>query len=316
MPASNSFSSANRSIAPGLGEDELQTEGLLEEATLDANPLIARPERAAVGLSQDSIVDDELPELEPTPVNLDEPDSVFRPSALPGVSAASALSSGPSTGSLESGGDIDPLTGAAGNDPVLGDSPPRPISSQSLAPEPDYAIVAEGRVVINNGGDLDGDPLDASDDARLYAGDGIVFNNTPVLPVQRDESGNPILDDAGNPLVDETAVSVSADYSVATAFNNPYSNLLPPQEVATETVDVPSFADTIANELSERVPAGTTEIDFNPNQVPLYSQQVWEENFPAPGTAENPTVVRIANGSLGIPNGVDIVNTVIILETG
>jgi hypothetical protein len=37
------------------------------------------------------------------------------------------------------------------------------------------AVIAEGTVNINNGGDFDGNPIDTTDDAFIYAGLGLTF---------------------------------------------------------------------------------------------------------------------------------------------
>ncbi|WP_019498656.1 hypothetical protein [Pseudanabaena sp. PCC 6802] len=87
----------------------------------------------------------------------------------------------------------------------------------------DFNIRTEGRVIFNGGGDLDGEPLDLKDDTHIYARGGFSFNNTPVLPVQRDSAGNPIRDANGRQVLVKDAVDVSAGFT-ANAPNNPYSN--------------------------------------------------------------------------------------------
>ncbi|NJO63026.1 MAG: PKD domain-containing protein [Richelia sp. RM2_1_2] len=57
---------------------------------------------------------------------------------------------------------------------------------QAIPTAPKYAILSEKQVRINNGGDLDGNPLDLSDDALIYAALGFTINGNITLPVQRD----------------------------------------------------------------------------------------------------------------------------------
>jgi hypothetical protein len=55
-----------------------------------------------------------------------------------------------------------------------------------------YAIKAEGIVTFNGSSDLDGNPLDLSDDALIYGGKGFTLNGNTVLPVQRESNGQPL----------------------------------------------------------------------------------------------------------------------------
>ncbi|AFY70885.1 RHS repeat-associated core domain protein [Thalassoporum mexicanum PCC 7367] len=197
-------------------------------------------------------------------------------------------------------------------------SPPlssSPLAASAVTSIPEFAIKAEGRITINNGGDFDGAPLDTSDDALVYGKEGFTINKSATLPVERDSQGNPVLDSEGKPILVPFAVAVSEGYNVANAPNNPYSNLLPPQIVDPQTVDVPGFNTVKDQELADRIPAGITPIVFDrANQ--FNNTNNWNQNFPAGGTADNPTVVEITNGGLNIPNGVTIENTVIIVKRG
>jgi hypothetical protein len=96
-----------------------------------------------------------------------------------------------------------------------------------------FAIVAEGQVSVNGGGDFDGDPLLPDDDALIYGGRGLTLNGKPVLPVQRDGNGNPILDSQGRQKLIDHAVAVSSNYSVFNAPTNQYGGLVPTPIVAT-----------------------------------------------------------------------------------
>lgn len=189
-------------------------------------------------------------------------------------------------------------------------------ATANAAASPSFAVRAEGTVTINSNSDFDGDPSDLSDDALIYAGDGFTINGNPILPVQLDEFGQPILDNNGRPLLVENAVAVAADYSTFNANNNTYGNLVPPQIVEEQVVEIPSF-DTLKTEtLAAQIPAGTTPVIFNPNQFPLNNATDWANHFPPGGTAEQPTVVKISSSGLNIPGGVTIENTIIELDNG
>lgn len=198
---------------------------------------------------------------------------------------------------------------------VLVVDPYVPIAN-ATGPQLGFAVRAEGTVTINGNSDFDGDPLDLSDDALIYAGNGFTINGRPALPVQLDEFGQPVLDGNGRPLLVENAVAVSANYSTLNAPNNTYGNLVPPQIVEEQVVEIPGF-DTLKSEtLGDQIPPGTTPIDFNPYQNPLNNAADWAQHFPAGGTPEQPTVVKVSGWGLNIPGGVTIENTVIELENG
>jgi YD repeat-containing protein len=179
----------------------------------------------------------------------------------------------------------------------------------------DFNLRTEGRVTFNGGGDLDGEPLNLSDDTHIYARRGFTFNNTPILPVQRDSAGNPIRDASGKQVLVEDAVDVSAGFT-ARATNNPYSNLIPPAVIPAENVIVPGYNDVRSQELAARIPVGTPTVTFNPQQKTIGTASQWNANFPPGGTSTVPTVVRIASGGLTIPDNVPLRNYVIIVESG
>jgi hypothetical protein len=179
----------------------------------------------------------------------------------------------------------------------------------------DFNIRTEGRVTFNGGGDLDGEPLKLSDDTHIYARRGFTFNNTPILPVQRDSAGNPILDANRRQVLVDDAVDVSAGFT-ANAPNNPYSNLIPPTVIPAENVIVPGYSDIRSQELAARIPVGTPTVTFDPQQRPINNANQWNANFPPGGTSTVPTVVRIASGGLNIPANVQLNNYVIIVENG
>ncbi|BAZ48519.1 YD repeat protein [Nostoc sp. NIES-4103] len=179
-----------------------------------------------------------------------------------------------------------------------------------------FAIVAEGTLTINQGGDFDGLPLDPSDDALIHAAQGFTLNNTPVLPVQRDSNGDPILGESGKPLLVDHALTVAEGYQYSNANNNPYENLLPPQVVESPVVDVPAYTSLKQQELNRRVPEGTPTLVFDAAVNPINNASDWNLKFPPPVTGTQPQVVQVINGGLTIPDGIDLSNYVIIVEQG
>jgi RHS repeat-associated protein len=179
-----------------------------------------------------------------------------------------------------------------------------------------FAIVAEGQVSVNGGGDFDGDPLLPDDDALIYGGRGLTLNGKPVLPVQRDGSGNPILDSQGRQKLIDHAVAVSANYSVFNAPTNQYGGLVPTPIVETQTVNVPSHNALVTSTLAQLTPVGAVPVVFNVLNKRLNNSSEWTSNFPAGGTAANPKVIRITGGGLTIPSQVTLANTILIVENG
>ncbi|MEA5551989.1 PKD domain-containing protein [Anabaena cylindrica UHCC 0172] len=179
-----------------------------------------------------------------------------------------------------------------------------------------FAIKAEGTVTINGGGDFDGNPLDVSDDALIYAGKGFTINGNPVLPVQRDAQGNAILNSAGKLILVDRAVTVAPGYTVTNGPSNQYANLLPPQVVDQQTINIPVYTDVKQLELNRRIPANTPTVTFNVSQNPMNNANDWAAKFPPPGTVTNPTVVQVTGGGLNVPSGITISNYVIIVEQG
>ncbi|MEM8723706.1 MAG: hypothetical protein AAGE84_31255, partial [Cyanobacteria bacterium P01_G01_bin.39] len=142
-------------------------------------------------------------------------------------------------------------------------------------------------------------------------------NGNQTLPIVRDEAGNPIKQN-NKPVLVEGAISVGANYteSNASAIKNKYIGVIPPQVIEELSVTVPSHQTLIDEALTAKGANLTTAVNFNPQQNPINNQSDWERLFPAPGTQEQPTVVRISNGGLNIPNGIDLAHTVIIVEQG
>jgi hypothetical protein len=117
-------------------------------------------------------------------------------------------------------------------------------SSNSLSMA-SYAIRTDQTITINGGSDLDGNPLLPYDDALIYAAKGFTFNNVPILPVNRTNTGSAILDPlTGKQVLVDHVVSVAAGYTTINANNNPYIGLLPSSIVAPEIITIPTYIDT------------------------------------------------------------------------
>jgi PKD repeat protein/DNA/RNA endonuclease G (NUC1) len=180
-----------------------------------------------------------------------------------------------------------------------------------------YSIKAEGQVFINGSSDFDGVAINPNDDVKIYAGKGFTFNGNQALAVKLDEAGNPILSN-GKPVLVDRAVAVAPGYlsSTANAARNQYANLIPPQVIEAQTVTVPAYGNLATQELSRRIPTGTTTVTFNAAQNPLNTLSDWTSRFPAPGTPTRPTVVKVTDGGLNIPSNVNLSNYVITVESG
>jgi RHS repeat-associated protein len=205
----------------------------------------------------------------------------------------------------------------AATSPTIASTSPssQPASSAHSCALP-FAIVAEGQVSVNGGGDFDGDPLLPDDDALIYGGRGLTLNGKPVLPVQRDGNGNPILDSQGRQKLIDHAVAVSSNYSVFNAPTNQYGGLVPTPIVATQTVNVPSHNALVTSTLEQLTPVGAVPVTFNVVNKRLNNSSEWASNFPAGGTAANPKVIRITGGGLTIPSQVTLANTILLVENG
>jgi Bacterial Ig-like domain len=182
-----------------------------------------------------------------------------------------------------------------------------------------YAIKAEKIVSFNGNSDLDGNPLDLSDDALVYGGKGFSLNGNSILPVKYDASGNPVKDSQGKLVLVDKAITVAAGYlqaNVGGNASNKYAGLNPPQIVATETVTVPLFADIKQQELNRKIPTGTPTTTFNISTNPINTAAQWAAIFPPAGTATQPKVVRVTGGGLNIPGTVNLSNYVIIVDSG
>jgi RHS repeat-associated protein len=182
-----------------------------------------------------------------------------------------------------------------------------------------YAIKAEKIVSFNGSSDLDGNSLDLSDDALVYGGKGFSLNGNSILPVKYDVSGNPVKDSQGKLVLVERAITVAAGYlqaNVGGNAKNKYAGLNPPQIVSTEIVTAPLFADLKQQELNRKIPTGTPTTIFNIGTSPINNLTEWGQKFPAAGTSDRPTVVRVTGGGLNIPDNIALSNYVIIVDNG
>ncbi|MGF1676241.1 MAG: PKD domain-containing protein, partial [Rivularia sp. (in: cyanobacteria)] len=187
---------------------------------------------------------------------------------------------------------------------------------QAIPTAPKYAIRSEKQVRINNGGDLDGNPLDLNDDALIYAAKGFTINGDITLPAKQDANGNPLRNSSGKLILVDNAVTVAPNYTTINANNNQYTNLVPPQVVEQQIIDIPAYGDLKQQKLDSVIPSGTSTVTFNSSQNPLNNSQDWANKFPAPGTASNPRVVRVTGGGLNIPDNINISNYVITVDNG
>lgn len=179
-----------------------------------------------------------------------------------------------------------------------------------------FAIRAEGIFTDNGSGKFDGNFSDGSDAALIYAASGLTINCNPILPVKCDISGNPIRDQDGRLVLLDNAVTVASNYTTLNVSTQQYANLIPPQVVEHQTVDVPSYNDIKQRELSYRIPPGTSPVTFSVQRHPLNTDSDWTKYFPASGTSQRPTVVQVTDGGLNIPANVNLSNTIIIVEQG
>lgn len=204
---------------------------------------------------------------------------------------------------------IDPLTGNRSSATLATTTTPTPL--------PTFSIIAEGRVTANGNSDFDGVANDLTDDVFIYAGNGFNLNGNTDLATQRDASGNIIVDSQGRSVLRPYAVSVGPNAGSSSVNGlNRYAGLIPPPVAPRQTVAVPVYADLRQQELDRRIPTGTTTVTFDAKQNSLKNAQDWNRLFPTSGTATQPRVVRVVNGSLNIPNNVIFSNMVIIVENG
>jgi aspartate 1-decarboxylase len=195
------------------------------------------------------------------------------------------------------------------------------LNGQTIAVErsvatPVYAIRARGTVSFQGKSDLDGNPLDLSDDAFIYAEKGFTFNGNMTLPVQRNASGVALTNAQGQQLLLDNAVVVTAGAVVNVSNGNKFTNLNPPQIVAPQAFTIPTWTEVKQQELTRRIPTGTPTTTFNVAANPINNAAQWTQKFPPAGTATAPKVVTVTGGGLNIPAGVNLSNYVITVASG
>jgi hypothetical protein len=181
-----------------------------------------------------------------------------------------------------------------------------------------FAVYTESQLILNQSSDFDGDSLNLSDDALIHAGEGFFFNQEQVLPVERDGAGNPLVDENNRQTLIDNAITVGEDYFFASADKSQelYHNLIPPQIVNTQPLELPPYQQLVQQQLDSYLTDDGAVIDFNLKNNRLNNANQWRSRFPAPGTEDDPTIVRVTGGKLTIPSGVNLENYVIIVKNG
>jgi hypothetical protein len=188
---------------------------------------------------------------------------------------------------------------------------------RSLAVENNnFTIRAAGTVEIRGNSDLDGNPLDLQDDARIYAGQGFSFRGNTVLPVKRDINGNALRDSQGKLILVDRAGAVSSGYFLSEITGQNYGNINPPQIVATQPIDIPSYSTLEQQYLTSQVTSSVPQLNFNAATANINTAARWQQNFPVSGTNNQLKVVRVTGGDLNIPTGISLSNCIIIVENG
>ena len=139
-------------------------------------------------------------------------------------------------------------------------------SASPLASKSDnYAVFAEGKLVIRGISDFDGDPLNPRDDAYIYAESGFDIKSNSTFPILRNDAGEPILDGNRKQQLIEGAVVVADGYSKVSAKPNRrnLSGLTPPEVVPATVLEIPAYTDTVNDELTRRIAPGSEPIIFN-----------------------------------------------------
>ncbi len=182
----------------------------------------------------------------------------------------------------------------------------------------EFAIKTEGVLTINGGGDLDGELSNLDDDTLVYAAQGFKLNGNFELPVELNPNGTPQLDNSGKKILRDNAITVADGYTSSKGPSNEYAGLQPPQIGEGIAVNIPAYSDLKQQKLDSFVPdnSQTISFDISDNNNRIYNANTWNQKFPVPGTADNPTVVEVIGGELNIPNNVNLSNYVIIVQQG
>lgn len=176
------------------------------------------------------------------------------------------------------------------------------------------SVSAEGVVSLNQKVSFAGDRLSLQDDALLYAGRGVNFNQSPEFSLKLGGNGTPIRNAAGLLELRQDALTVGANYTTFNTPNNPYADIL--QTVGPRTIEVPQFTEVMATTLSQKVPMGSTFGAINIGQLPINSVADWSRIFPSSGSSNAPMLIRVTGGGLNIPDGATLKNAVVIVESG
>ena len=176
------------------------------------------------------------------------------------------------------------------------------------------SVSAEGVVSLNQKVSFAGDRLNLQDDALLYAGRGVNFNQSPDFSLKLGENGTPIRNAAGLLELRQDAFTIGANYTTFNTPNTPYADIL--QTVGPRTIEVPQFAEVVATALSQKVPTGGSFGSINIGQLPINSVADWTRIFPGSGSPNAPMLIRVAGGGLNIPDGATLKNAVVIVESG
>jgi large repetitive protein len=171
-------------------------------------------------------------------------------------------------------------------------------------------IRSGGTVSISGNANLDGNTSSRTDDTHIYAAKGVNLNGNITLPVKRDAAGNPLKDANGKVILETNEITVAPGGSTS-SLTGKYSNIAS----ATQTITIPTYTDTKQQDFLSKVPT-TGVITYDIGLNPIGNTATWNTKFPPDGTATNPTVVRIINGSLNLPANINLSNYIIIVENG
>jgi len=186
--------------------------------------------------------------------------------------------------------------------------------SLSSAASSNASVSAEGVVSLNQKVSFAGDRLNLQDDALLYAGRGVNFNQAPDFSLKLDGNGTPIRNGAGLLELRQDALTIGSGYTTFNTPNNPYAGIL--QTVAPRTVDVPEFNTVLTTVLSQKVPTGSVFGQIDSGRSPINSVADWQRLFVSGSSATVPMLIRVVGGGLNIPDGATLKNAVVIVESG
>jgi membrane-associated phospholipid phosphatase len=207
---------------------------------------------------------------------------------------------------------------AAAIDPVRQKITASVRQSQQIEPSaPDnFTIRAAGTVEIRGNSDLDGNPLILQDDALIYAGKGFSIKGNTILPVKRDINGNALRDSKGKLILVDRAVAVSSSYSLNEISSRDYGNLVSPQVVTKQQIDIPSYRSLEQQYLTSKITASNPQTTFNVTRSNISTTARWQQSFPVGGTISQPRVITVTGGDLNIPIGISLSNCIIIVQNG